>query len=234
MKQADPFYKSTRWVKLRARILRRDGYMCQISKRYGKQVPANTVHHIFPREEYPEYSFAPWNLISVSQEVHNQLEDRASGRLTAIGLELMKRTAKQMGIPVRRTVLVIGLPGTGKTTYVRRHLGDRGIAYDLDAIAAAFRLRQPHEETSGPAREMANDLMLGFARNALRYADEVFIIRTAPTPEELSAIGPDELVWMREKKVHSELPRDRLDDLRRRIDDAIAEAKRRRVPIREI
>lgn len=94
MKQ-DKFYKTTRWKNLRERILRRDGYMCQITKRYGKLIEANTVHHIFPREYYPEYQWEPWNLISLSTEAHNMMHDRDTDRLTGEGLELLKRTARR-------------------------------------------------------------------------------------------------------------------------------------------
>ena len=75
-------------------ILRRDKYQCQISKRYGKRVEANTVHHIFPRDAYPEYEWKMWNLISVSQEAHNELHDRNTGALSGKGIELLIRTAR--------------------------------------------------------------------------------------------------------------------------------------------
>ena len=99
MKQTDPFYKSTRWKKKREHILRRDKYLCQQSKRYGKLKPAETVHHIFPREDYPEYAWCDWNLISLCQDEHNKLHDRASHQLTAAGRELMERTARRLPPP---------------------------------------------------------------------------------------------------------------------------------------
>ena len=102
MKQRDPFYISKRWEMKRAKILRRDGYMCQYSKRYGKRVEANTVHHIFPREDYPEYAWEDWNLISLSAKAHDQMHDRGSGKLTAVGRELMERTARRRGIEIRQ------------------------------------------------------------------------------------------------------------------------------------
>ena len=46
--QIEQFYQSGIWKRKRAMILRRDGYMCQLSKRYGKRVEAEVVHHIFP------------------------------------------------------------------------------------------------------------------------------------------------------------------------------------------
>lgn len=85
-------YKARRWERLRAQVMRRDGYRCQLSKRFGKAVPADLVHHIYPVDEYPEYAFAPWNLISVSRAAHNKLHDRDSDKLTAEGVALMRRT----------------------------------------------------------------------------------------------------------------------------------------------
>lgn len=94
----DAFYKTVRWKRLREKMLRRDGYICQISKRYGKIVQADTVHHIFPKEDYPEYQWEPWNLISLSTEQHNALHVRDSHQLTAKGEELRNRTARRQGL----------------------------------------------------------------------------------------------------------------------------------------
>lgn len=85
-------YKARRWERLRAQVMRRDGYRCQLSKRYGKSVPAELVHHIYPVDEFPEYAFEPWNLIAVSRAAHNKLHDRDSDKLTAEGVALMRRT----------------------------------------------------------------------------------------------------------------------------------------------
>lgn len=94
----ESFYKSKRWQRLRKAILARDGYQCQESKRYGKAVPATTVHHIFPREDYPQYQWEPWNLISLSADVHDQMHNRTTRELTQQGLELLERTATKYGI----------------------------------------------------------------------------------------------------------------------------------------
>ena len=90
--------------------------------------------------------------------------------------------------------LVMGAPGTGKSTWVRERLGDNGLAYDLDAIAGAFRLRGPHEEYCPAARVMADDLLPGWLRAVAEYADDVYVIRTAPTWQELEGIQPDRAV----------------------------------------
>lgn len=93
-------YKSRRWRKLRERILKRDGYMCQESKRYGKMVEANTVHHIFPVSRFPEYQWREWNLISLSTAAHNRMHIRDTDELTEEGTRLMKRTARKQGITI--------------------------------------------------------------------------------------------------------------------------------------
>lgn len=79
------FYHSTRWKKKQAKILRRDKLKCQESKRYGHTEEATTVHHIWPLEDYPEYAWEDWNLVSLSQNRHNRMHDRKTRRLTALG-----------------------------------------------------------------------------------------------------------------------------------------------------
>ena len=87
-------YKGKRWKRLAAAVMRRDGYLCQISKRYGKMIPAEVVHHIYPADEYPEFAYKPWNLISLSRAAHNKLHDRDGGALTSAGIELQRRTKR--------------------------------------------------------------------------------------------------------------------------------------------
>lgn len=85
-------YKSKRWLLKRRKILRRDKYLCQLSLRYGKRVEADTVHHIYPVMQYPQYEWCDWNLISLSHKAHNRLHNRIDNSLTAEGIALMERT----------------------------------------------------------------------------------------------------------------------------------------------
>jgi 5-methylcytosine-specific restriction endonuclease McrA len=94
------FYDSKKWLEKKSRIMRRDGYMCQISKRYGKMIPAELVHHIFPLDEFPEYALADWNLISVSWKLHNALHDRQTNGLSEEGRQLLERIARRNNIEV--------------------------------------------------------------------------------------------------------------------------------------
>lgn len=72
--------------------------MCQISKRYGKRIDAEVVHHIFPLEDYPEYALCNWNLIALSRAAHNRLHDRTTNKLTAEGERLAYRVAIKQGL----------------------------------------------------------------------------------------------------------------------------------------
>ena len=94
------WYMSKRWLATRKRILMRDGYMCRVASRYGRREPATLVHHIFPRDEYPQYQYCDWNLISVSRGTHNQLHDRDTNDLSSEGIKLLVRTARKNNIPI--------------------------------------------------------------------------------------------------------------------------------------
>lgn len=65
-------YKSAKWKRKRAAILKRDRYMCQWCKRYGRTVEATTVHHIKHADEYPELAYVDDNLVSLCDACHNK------------------------------------------------------------------------------------------------------------------------------------------------------------------
>lgn len=79
------FYKSKKWQTKREKILRRDEYLCQECRRYGRTTAATTVHHIYPVEQYPQWQMMSWNLISLCTACHDKMHDRATGVLTALG-----------------------------------------------------------------------------------------------------------------------------------------------------
>lgn len=101
MKRTESFYHNKRWTKLRVSILTRDCYTCQDSKRYGRRVQADVVHHIFPRDLFPEYEWEPWNLISLCSKAHEEMHDRVTGQLTDKGLDLLRRTALKRGMDLK-------------------------------------------------------------------------------------------------------------------------------------
>lgn len=91
------FYESPKWARVRQRVLRRDKYYDMERKRYGITKPAEVVHHIFPREEFPEYEYEMWNLISLSRKTHNEMHDRDTDELSVKGIDLLRRTCRKYG-----------------------------------------------------------------------------------------------------------------------------------------
>ena len=72
MEHMKPFdYDSAKWKHKRAVILRRDGYRCQICKRYGRAREATEVHHIKHADEFPELAYDNGNLVSLCHACHN-------------------------------------------------------------------------------------------------------------------------------------------------------------------
>ena len=123
------------------------------------------------------------------------------------------------------TTFVMGFPGTGKTTYCKEHLGN-GICYDLDAISSALRLGNT---VTTEAFIMANDFFYGFATQAKDYADDVFIIRTAPNIEELEAIEPDKVVLC--TTIYAEREIRNAEIITARIDKALDWCTKNTIPI---
>lgn len=89
--------KNKRWRRLRMLALRRDKFRCQEAARYGLVVAATVVHHIWPAEDYPEYAYCLWNLVSLSESAHNAMHDRITRKLTAQGLRWKNRIPPPRG-----------------------------------------------------------------------------------------------------------------------------------------
>lgn len=236
--QSDEFIWSEQWRRKAHSILRRDGYIDQyILKTTGRMIEANVVHHILPRDEFPQYAMEDWNLISLNKRTHSRIIHTIKGKLTNEGRKLMMETAFKQGIKLHEKILVIGKPGSGKTTWVKDHMGPEAIVYDLDHIAAAFRLKEAHAERHNGARRMANALFKAFAARAGEYASRIFLIRTAPTTEELAQIKPDEVILclgrydIRRRKDFQEVDQEAME---KRIEDAKRFCELNSIPFRMI
>lgn len=87
-------YQNKKWKKLRAKVLRRDEYICRECKRYGKTTEATTVHHVKPATKHPELIYNMDNLYSCCANCHNSFHDRNTDELTAKGMQLVERIYK--------------------------------------------------------------------------------------------------------------------------------------------
>lgn len=67
----DTFYQGEKWKRIRARILRRDKYQCQLCRRYGRMREATEVHHIIHLDEDLSKAYDAKNLISLCHACHN-------------------------------------------------------------------------------------------------------------------------------------------------------------------
>lgn len=67
------FYTSVKWRRKRESILRRDKYLCQICKKYGKNTEAVIVHHKVEVNDDWSKRLEDDNLISVCAKHHNQI-----------------------------------------------------------------------------------------------------------------------------------------------------------------
>lgn len=75
----EQMYKSRRWQHKKRRILRRDKYLCQNCKRYGRHTPATDVHHIQHADERPDLWFDNDNLVSLCRGCHNKMHPEKGG-----------------------------------------------------------------------------------------------------------------------------------------------------------
>ena len=71
------FYKSKEWKAKRLEVLKLDKFECQECKKHGRITKANTVHHRFLLEKYPEHGLDIYvgskrNLISLCHECHEK------------------------------------------------------------------------------------------------------------------------------------------------------------------
>ena len=116
-------------------------------------------------------------------------------------------------------ILVIGLPGSGKTHYVE------------------LRLTEPHSERHEAARLLTNDLIFDFVAKARRYSRKTYIIRTAPQPSEVEQISPDKIIVCRGS--HNILKRPDYTPVNRceylaKIQRVIDLSKSKNIPLEEI
>ena len=100
--------------------------------------------------------------------------------------------------------LVFGAPGAGKTTWARNNLG-AGLMYDMDLIAAALTGGWGDKTANEDAREVANDLLIPVINAARWCYTDLTVIRAAPTVEEIQALQPDLIVWIRSEPAEARI-----------------------------
>ncbi len=95
-KKTDPFYKKGAWKQARIAALERDHYICQdclTAKKRGARIRIRQrkdliVHHILPREDYPELELELSNLISLCEKHHNKRHPEKGGNPESTPVQL--------------------------------------------------------------------------------------------------------------------------------------------------
>lgn len=94
-KYSNPFYKTKRWRRKREVVLKKHDYLCAESKQYGNTVQAELIHHIYPLEEYPELAYEEWNLLPLTNAIHNTFHDRENDEVVGRGLYWQRKRQKE-------------------------------------------------------------------------------------------------------------------------------------------
>lgn len=158
------FYHSTAWQHKRQEILERDYGLCQ---RCGME--AELVDHIIPSKDDWDDRLNSDNLQSLCRSCHRIKTKRE-------WMKHHKGSQRYMDINV-----VCGLPGSGKTTYVKKHMTEHDLIYDYDALM--------HSLSGLPMQQGNHDIhdyiMLFFDQMLRKLKSEqtfnhVWIIRTLP------------------------------------------------------
>lgn len=96
-------------------------------------------------------------------------------------------------------ILIIGLPGTGKTTWVKNNLEQNDLCFDLDWLAAAMVLGEEHERKNWIAKRVVNNFLFPLVSEmeieTNKVGGNVFIIRCAPDWNELDDLNPDYVLF---------------------------------------
>jgi len=96
--------------------------------------------------------------------------------------------------------LICGLPGSGKTTYVKKHIKPGDMVYDFDALCKAVTYSDPHDAIINSAvKQIINSMIYSFCNNTGLYGiSDVYIIRTAPNKKEWDKIkdSVDEIIYI--------------------------------------
>ncbi len=163
------WYNSKRWRGRRAQQLTEQP-LCEECLRQNVVTAATDADHLIPHR-WSEESFWNGQLQSLCHECHS-----------------VKTRREQQAATGQRRYVICGLPGSGKTTWMREHAKPGDITWDVDAIATAvFGLPTwPRPHDVGRALWVMRNALL---RNADQISGDVYVVVT--DAENAAALARD-------------------------------------------
>ncbi len=217
---AKQFYRSQAWQRARGAYIDEreavDGGLCELCE----EVPGTEVHHkIFLRPENihdENITLNPENFKLLCFECH-QREHEAARRLAQLAAK--QRDSKkgvllngsyyyddEGNIQPFRVYVVWGAPGSGKTTYVRKHMQSGDIVVDLDLIGRALSMTDKTDVPRNVERIAYDIRDYLYTRIAQRDIDakRVWVVAGLPKRKQRQQIATDlnaELIYIDSKFV---------------------------------
>jgi predicted ABC-type ATPase len=87
--------------------------------------------------------------------------------------------------------VVAGLPGAGKSTYVRDHMGKGDIVFDADEIHHAITYRDAHSHRNNAEAAFINDIMFDLVRDHETFGNDLWLIRAIPDADMMRKVTRD-------------------------------------------
>ena len=166
---AKPQYSGP-WVRIRQRVLERDGYICQV---HGPkcQGTATEVDHIVPVVDGGAW-FDEANLRASCGPCNRGRANGARDKWQRAGT---------------RIILVVGPPGAGKTSHVRTHRRPGDLVVDYDALAEALGSDVTHDHGQGMhgVVSAARNAVLSALRGGRADVRRAWIISANPDAESI-------------------------------------------------
>lgn len=200
---------TARWQRLRLRIAKRDGWVCQATgvALVGRYPAANSlvVDHIVPHRGDPALFWDETNLRAVSKAWHDSVKQGQEKRGLAAAVaapaavEVTPGWMPRAAIPA---VLVCGPPAAGKTAHVAAHAAEPDRVIDLDRIVAEigglpFRHDWDAASWLAPAMAERNRRLAALSR---ARSGRAWVIASAPTFREREwwreAVGVSRIVLL--------------------------------------
>lgn len=166
-KRGRQIYNSTQWLRLRPVILERDGYRCKIG---GPRCvgTADQVDHIVPLIQ----GGAPYD------------PDNLRAACKACNVARANARDDNWRFSKTKITLVMGAPGSGKTTYVKERAAPGDLIVDYDTLASAVGATSSSDELHDVVSAARNALLRKVRRGEVG-APRVWLVSSNPEADSL-------------------------------------------------